>query len=294
MSRYPTETTRDSWLISTESLAAQLDAPDLLVFDCTTRLLPDARTIYRAEPGWMTFCHGHIPGAQFIDVQRDLSDNDHRYKFMLPSAGQFSAAMTRLGLSPDKRVVLYSCGDPWWATRVWWLLRVFGFHQAVVLDGGWQKWQREQRPQESGSGRTVSPGHFQAHLDARRVVQRDEVLSAISDEHVCLLSARQPSSFRGEDGNQYGRPGRIAGSDNVPAAQLFDADTGTLLPTDKLRDTFSSLALDHKRVIAYCGHGIAASAVVFALTLLGHPDVALYDASLSEWAASDELPMAIG
>lgn len=280
-------------LVDTDWLATNLDNPDLLVFDCTTRLLPDVKTIYRAEAARASFEAAHIPGAQFIDVQQDLSDNHHRYKFMLPQAADFAAAMMRFGVVASSRIVLYSGADPWWATRVWWLLRYFGFDQAAVLDGGLQKWQREERPLEAGLGRVRPPGTFVARPRPALVAYRDDVLAAIGDPQICTLSARLPSQFAGQDGNNYGRAGRITGSQNVPAASLLDAEAGTFLPLAQLHEKFRPLGLDNKKVIAYCGHGIAASADVFALTLLGHPEVALYDASLSEWADVADLPMTV-
>ncbi|MEE3662004.1 sulfurtransferase [Brenneria sp. g21c3] len=281
-------------LVSTAWLSTRLTDPDVLIFDCTTRLLPDAKSVYRAEPARKDFAASHIPGSQFIDVQNDLSDNTHRYKYMLPTPEAFAAAMTRFGVRPGVRVVLYSRADPWWATRVWWLLRVFGFDNAAVLDGGFGKWQRENRPLESGSGRRPNAGRFTAKARPQLVARRDDVLAAIGDERICLLNARLPAQFAGLEGNNYGRAGRITDSRNLPAASLFATDSGTFLPRDQLRANVSALGLDSKKVIAYCGHGVAASAVVFALNLLGHPDVALYDASLSEWADNPELPMDVG
>lgn len=285
---------RPGLLITTAQLEARLGDPDLLIFDCTTRLAADEQRDYQVTPGKADFLRGHIPGAQFIDVQNDLSAPNHRYKFMLPEADAFSAAMTRFGLRSTRQVVLYSCADPWWATRVWWLLRVFGFQNARVLDGGGQAWLREQRPLEQGAGRERTDGEFSATRNANLVANADDVLAALGDAQTCILNARLPAQFRGEEGNQYGRAGRIAGSENVPAASLFDDVSGRWLPDDALRARFAPLALADKRVLAYCGHGIAASADVFALTLLGHLNVALYDASLSEWADHDDLPMELG
>src|SRR5208282_6617899 len=92
-----------------------------------TNLIPDPKTTYQAVPARAEFEQGHIPGAQFIDLQADLSDNSQRLRFMLPSAEAFAAAMSRFGVGEGTHVVLYSTANPWWATRIWWLLRVFGF-----------------------------------------------------------------------------------------------------------------------------------------------------------------------
>lgn len=279
------------YLVETGWLADHIADPALIVLDCTTRILPDEKTIYRTEAARETFETGHIPGAQFVDVQQDLSDPTHRYRFMLPHADSFAKAVERLGVSDATHVVLYSTGDPWWATRVWWLLRFFGFERTSVLNGGFQKWRAEARPLETGQGRTRPRGSFAPQPRPELVTGSAEVLAAIRDPGVCTLNARLPSQFAGRDGNNYGRAGRIPGSVNVPSASLLDPNTNTFLPLDELRARFADADVEGRRVIAYCGHGIAASASVFALALLGHPDAALYDASLSEWAADAALPM---
>ena len=148
------------FLIETEALERQLGSPDLRILDCTTHLIPDPNITYQVVPGRADFEKGHIPGAQFVDLQGDLSDKNHRFRFMLPSAEAFAAAMSGFGVGEGTRVVLYSTANPWWATRVWWMLRVFGFDNAAVLNGGWQKWSREGRPAETGPAKSRASGHF--------------------------------------------------------------------------------------------------------------------------------------
>ena len=282
------------FLIDTETLERQLGDADLRVFDCTTNLIPDPKTTYLAVPARAEFEEGHIPGAQFIDLQADLSDQSQRLRFMLPSAEAFAAAMSRFGVGQGARVVLYSTANPWWATRVWWLLRVFGFDNAAILDGGWQKWSREGRPAETGPANPRPPGHFVVREQRPLMVGKDEVLRAIGDGGVCTLNALMPEQHAGSGGNSYGRPGRIKGSVNLPAAHLLDPATNAFLPPDELRRRFDEVGAFGKQVINYCGGGIAASADAFALVMLGHPDVKLYDASMSEWAIDPALPMETG
>jgi thiosulfate/3-mercaptopyruvate sulfurtransferase len=281
-------------LVSTDWVEAHLSDPAVFVFDCTSLSVRKEGAAYRNEATSSVFEAGHIPGAQYINVQKDLSDNTHRCRFMLPRAEDFAASMERFGVHPSARVVLYSTEDPWWATRVWWLLRFFGFDYACVVDGGFQKWKREGRPVETGAGHARPKGAFVPRKRLELFADRNIVLAAIGAGAVCTISARAPAHFTGKEGNDYGRPGRIAGSHNVPAASLFDPDTNTYLPPEQLRAKFAHLELEGKQVIAYCGQGVAASADVFVLTMLGHPDVLLYDASLSEWAATDDLPMEVG
>jgi thiosulfate/3-mercaptopyruvate sulfurtransferase len=282
------------FLIDTETLERQLGDPALRVLDCTTHLIPDPNITYQVVPGRADFEKGHIPGAQFVDLQADLSDNGHRFRFMKPSAEAFTAAMRRFGIGEGVRVVTYSTTTPQWATRVWWLLRVFGFDDAAVLDGGWQKWAREKRPVETGPARPRPPGNFVVREERPLMVGKEEVLQAIGDNGVCTLNALAPEVHAGTGGNNYGRLGRIKGSVNVPAAHLLDPATNAFLPPEELRRRFDAVGALDKQVINYCGGGIAASADAFALVMLGHPDVKLYDASMSEWAIDPTLPMETG
>ena len=282
------------FLIETEALERRLGEPGLRIFDCTTNLIPDPKTTYQAVPARAEFEKGHIPGAQFIDLQADLSDNSQRLRFMLPAAAAFAAAMSRFGVGEGTQVVLYSTASPWWATRVWWLLRVFAFDDAAVLDGGWQKWSREGRPVETGAATQRPPGNFVIREPRRLMVDKEVVLRAIDDGAVCTLNALLPEQHAGTGGNSYGRPGRIKGSVNLPAAHLIDQATNAFLPAAELRRRFGSVGAFGKEVITYCGGGIAASADAFALVMLGHPDVKLYDASMSEWATDPTLPMETG
>jgi thiosulfate/3-mercaptopyruvate sulfurtransferase len=282
------------FLIDTDALERQLGDPDLVVFDCTTNLIPDPKVTYQVVPARADFERGHIPGAQFVDLQSDVSDNSHRFRFMLPSAAAFAAAMSRFGVGERTRIVLYSTANPWWATRVWWLLRVFGFDDAAVLNGGWQKWAREGRPVETGPAKPRPPGHFVVREQRPLMVGKEEVLAAVGDAAVCTINALSTEQHDGAGGNSYGRPGHIKGSVNLPAAHLIDPATNEFLPPAELRRRFEAVRAFDREVITYCGGGIAASADALALVMLGHPAVKLYDASLGEWAIDPSLPMETG
>src|ERR1700712_4115986 len=128
-------------LIGTAELGSILDRPTLRLFDCTTYLEPapaESSVPYLAVPGRHTFEAGHIPGADFLDLQSEFSDQNTALRFMMPATAQLEAAFGRHGISADSRVVLYSIGTPMWATRFWWMLQSLGF-EASVLDGGFDK-----------------------------------------------------------------------------------------------------------------------------------------------------------
>ena len=283
---------RPQHLVATEWLAMHLDDPDVRILECTVYLHPaEVPGGFRVESGRARWAEGHIPGAGFVDLQEELSDRTSPLRFMMPPAEQFARAMEQAGVGSGVRVVLYDRFVNMWAARVWWMLRAFGFEDAAVLDGGWKKWTLEGRPVAGDAGRRP-PRTFTPRPRPALIADKAGVLAALGDSRACVLNALTEEQHRGTGGVAYGRPGRITGSANVPARDLVDPATHAYLPADVLRAKFQAAgALDAGRVVTYCGGGIAASSDAFVLTLLGRDDVAVYDASLSEWAADASLPM---
>jgi thiosulfate/3-mercaptopyruvate sulfurtransferase len=286
---------RPEYLVETDWLAAHLDDPDVRVLECTVYLHPDAvEGGYRVESGRAKWAEGHIPGAGFADLPDELSDRTSSLRFMMPPAAQFAEAMSRHGVGDGVRVVLYDRSVNMWAARVWWMLRAFGFDDAAVLNGGWKTWTLEGRPVSTDDGARGSR-RFVARPRPSLFTDRRGVLAALGQRETCVLNALTADQHHGTGGVVYGRPGRIAGSVNVPARDLVDPRTHAYLAPDVLRAKFAAVgALDAGRVITYCGGGIAASSDAFVLTLLGRDDVSVYDASLSEWARDRALPMEQG
>jgi two-component system, NtrC family, sensor kinase len=280
------------FLITAEWLAAHLGESDLRVIDCTVHIGFDAAVVGPTRSsGREDFERGHIPGAQFVDVLTELSDPASPLPCTVPSAAQLAAVMSQLGVGNASRVILYSAQNVYWAARVWWLLRLFGFDNASLLDGGWQKWRREGRPTEAGPAKPRRPASFVIRTPRELIATKAEVLAAIDDPSVCTINALPADQHLFTSGIHYGRPGHIAGSLNVPAEDLLDSATNEFLPADQLRQRFATVGAFNKRVITYCGAGSAASADAMALMMLGHTDVRLYDGSLCEWAADPSLPM---
>jgi len=277
------------FLVETDWLEQNLANPKVVVLDCTVHLLTQPNGPYQIKPAREDFEKGHIPGARFCNVQHDVSDTSQKFAFMRPNAESFAATMRRFGISNDTRVITYSTANPWWATRVWWLLREFGHDNAAVLNGGWQKWSREGRPSAGGLVIPANPGTFTVRAERGLMVGKDEVVAAMGDAAVCTLNALMPAQYAG---GTYGRPGQIPGSVAVPAGHLLDPATNCFLPADQLRAKLAAVGAMDRPVIAYCGGGIAASADALALIMLGHENVKIYDASLSEWAKDETLPMA--
>ena len=292
--RMTASTGTSDFLVSTAWLAEHLNDPGVVVLDATTHLLPrpvepTPEVPYDVVSGLADFSKGHVPGAQYADIDGELSDRSHSLHFMLCPPEQFADGMARLGVGDDTTVICYSTAFHWWATRLWWMLRVYGHTKTRVLDGGFQKWIAEGRPVETGGGRARNRRVFTARFDPDRVASKRDVLAAIGDTGICTINALRPEQHAGGGTTNYGRPGHITGSVNVAAVDMVRPDN-TFKPLDELRGLLAD-AMATPRVVTYCGGGIAASSVTLALTMLGHPDVRLYDASLSEWAPDPALPM---
>jgi thiosulfate/3-mercaptopyruvate sulfurtransferase len=288
------------YLVETGELEARLGDPALRVIDCTLYLPNyfDESAGRRIEmvSGRENYAAGHIPGGAFVDLRADLCDRENRRRFMypMPPAGQFEEVMSRLGVGEGTRVVLYDDMFNMWATRVWWMLRHFGFDGAAVLSGGWKKWKQEGRP-VSTAPCAYPAARFSARPRPGRIADRDEVLASIGRDDRCLVNALDPEEYAGRGPNRYGRTGHIPSSVNVPFLDVVDPGTHAYLPAEALRARFERTGtLEAKRVITYCGGGIAATSVAFALGLLGVDDVALYDGSMTEWAADPTLPIVSG
>ena len=273
-------------LVTATWLLENIDDPDLVVIDATVLIHPDGSGNLLSVNGRESFEAGHIPGAVFGDLLGDLSDMDSDLEFTAPSPEQFAAAMGALGVGDDSRVVLYDRFSMVWAARVWWMLRWIGFDRAALLDGGFEAW-KAAGGDISAEPVTPDARILTVNLRPELIVDQQEVRTAIGDDSINLIDAMTEEHYRGVWA-MYARPGHITGASNVPTTSLFD-ETGKFLSNDDLDGLFEG---DRgARSITYCGGGIAAAADAFVMTRLGFTDVAIYDASLQEWAADPENPM---
>lgn len=279
-------------IVNGEWLEAHLADPAVRVFDCTTYLIYEEGTgrPYRVESGRADHETEHVPGAAYLDLQGDFSVQDSPYRFTLPPAEALAEAFAANGVGDGVRAVLYSRGTLQWATRFWWMLRSIGFDNASILDGGFEKWKADGRPLNSGA-ETYPPATLTARPRDGLFTDRREMLAAIGDGEVCTINALGKDLHSGANA-RYGRPGRIPGSANIPALSLIDPETRELVGAAAAASAFSAAgASPDKRVLAYCGGGIAATLDAFILHQLGYRDIAVYDASMSEWATDPSLPI---
>ncbi len=282
-------------LLDALTLSEHLDDPGLRLFDTTVTLVrPPEGGPYTVHSGRPGYDREHIPGAAFADIPGELSDPDSPFPFTLPRAAAFAEAAGRLGIGPGTHVVAYAQDAPMWATRLWWLLRYFGFDAVSVLDGGLQGWRAAGLPTDAAPVR-YEPAVFAAEPRSQLLATRVDVEHIVAHGGACLLNALSPAVFRGEGPSSYSRPGRIPGSVNAPSAELLDPETNRFRsPAELERELSAAGALGSEPLIAYCGGGISATVDLFALALLGREHDRLYDGSLTEWTRDPALPLEVG
>ncbi|WP_428740203.1 sulfurtransferase [Tenacibaculum sp.] len=275
-------------LVETEWLEKHLGDDDLRIVDATVqvKLWPFPRVL----SGKRNFRKRHIPGAVFADLLKISDPNSPKRTFTLPTAAHFAQCMSKLGIGEGVRVVIYDERENMWAARLWWMLRTFGFHNASILNGGWATWTLENRPISKESNK-YPRAEFIPHFRPELIVDKNEVLDAVEQNDICIVSALGRRQHRGER-NEYGRRGHIPGAMNVTAWEILDRTTKRYRPKEELQKLFEPM-LNKKRVITYCGGGIAASSDAFILHMLGHQNVAVYDGGLMEWCKDKSLPLVI-
>jgi thiosulfate/3-mercaptopyruvate sulfurtransferase len=285
---------KDKILVDAQGLRSELGDPLLRIIDSTVFLRREvADGPYTVESGRESYDRAHIPGAVFADVAGDLSDPDSPFPFTLPSPARFAGAMGSLGVGPGVRVVAYAQQSPMWASRLWWLLRYFGFDDVRVLDGGLTAW-RQAGYELSKAQVAVEPASFTARPRPELLATKQDVVAMTGGQAACLVNALTPQAFKGLGPGAYSRPGRIPGSMSAPAQNLVDPESWRFRPRDELARELSGLLDPAEPVIAYCGAGISATVDILVLSMLGRDDVSLYDGSLTEWSADPTLPLAIG
>lgn len=285
------EYARPEYLIEPTELSARLAEGTVRVFDGSVFLEPAQRG-YRARSGLEDYQRAHIPGAAFIDQLSALSDTDSGLGFTLPAADRLQQAFAELGACTDVPLVVYSSGHTMWATRLWWLLHYAGHEQVSVLNGGFAAWQELNLPVSDET--TIHPeGEFVADIRHHRFVTQSKVLAEIGNADVCTVNALAPGVYSGESQMSYGRKGHITGSVNVYYDELLD--DGRYRSATELKAVLADKGLlDAPQVIAYCGGGISATIDALACLLVGQDQIAVYDGSMSEWVADEQLPMTLG
>jgi thiosulfate/3-mercaptopyruvate sulfurtransferase len=270
-------------LVSAGQLAAELTGPDApVVLDCRWSLAAGAD-----RDG---YDRGHLPGAVFVDLDRELSGPpvDGGGRHPLPDPRAFQAAMRRAGVSAGRPVVAYDQGEPGGAARAWWLLGWFGHPAVRVLDGGLPAWVAAGLPLVADVP-DPEPGDLEARPGGRALLDADGAAGLAASG--VLLDARAPARYQGLEEPVDPVAGHIPGAVNLPMAGLL-GERG-LVPPATLRQALADAGAGQGPVGAYCGSGVVAAHLVLALEAAGVP-AALYAGSWSDWVADPGRPVATG
>ncbi|MBD9481926.1 sulfurtransferase [Pseudomonas sp. PDM14] len=278
-------------LLTPEQLHARLGQPGLVVLDC--RFALDA-----PDYGARSYASEHIPGAQFADLEQDLSAPVHKGvtgRHPLPDAQTLVAKLRAWGLNADADVVLYDDGPGAFAARAWWLLAWLGKRSGVyLLDGGLKAWKNAGLPLSAEVPKAPA-GTFSGTPDTSLLLSAEQLQQRLDEPTLSLLDARALPRFRGEVEPLDPVAGHIPGARCAVFTDNLDSD-GRFLPADQLRQRFAGL-LDGKpaeQLVAYCGSGVTACHNLFALSLAGYPLAPLYAGSWSEWITDPSRPVATG
>lgn len=252
---------RESILIEADELLKKIENPNIRIFDAT--ITDDV------------YLERHIPGAVYFDHDR-FSIPDSPYSCTILPADKLIEQIGKAGISNDSEVVVYACGMLPYAIRAWWVLKYAGHDNVRILNGGLTAWKNAGGKIEQAA-RQYEPAVFVGHIRPGMFASKDEVLASMENKDVAIVNVLPPISYEGS---------HIPSSLNVNCMDLMQGDFSqgfeSLLPNEELAPRLKESA-KHKRIITYCGGGIAATVNAAAHLLTGHENVAVYDGSLYEW-----------
>ena len=273
-------------LVDCATLAAHLEDADWKVFDCRHQLSDTAA-------GEAAYAQGHLPGAVFLHLDRDLSGlmNGRNGRHPLPDPQVLAHKLGAAGVSRSTQVVVYDDAGGMIAGRLWWLLRWLGHDRVALLDGGINQWLKEARPLSTVLPKLV-PAVFKTTL-RDSVVSTEVVQANLLSGDLCVVDARSPDRFRGENETLDPTGGHVPGARNRFFRDNLDAD-GLFHPAAELRREFLGLlaGVEPGQAVMQCGSGVSACHNLLAMEIAGLQGARLYAGSWSEWCSDPARPVA--
>jgi thiosulfate/3-mercaptopyruvate sulfurtransferase len=276
-------------LIDVARASALISAGDALAVDCRSQLTDQAY-------GERSYAEGHLPGAVYADLNRDLSDLNKPGlgRHPLPEAGAFGASLGRMGITPWTAVIAYDDGNGAYAARLWWLLRLAGHEPVAVLDGGIAAWRAAGLPLTQEQPQRA-PSRYPVHFRLGEVESAESVQDMLAHDAGMLLDARGASRFRGDEEPIDRVAGHVPGARNRPFSENLGSD-GRFKRKEKLRDEFAKLlgARAPGAVVHMCGSGVTACHNALAMEHAGMSGSRVYAGSWSGWMSDPSRPVAKG
>jgi thiosulfate/3-mercaptopyruvate sulfurtransferase len=288
-------------LIDVESLRLLVGRPGIALLDCRFDLAAP-------EAGRQAYLRSHIPGARYVDLNRELSApvSAASGRHPLPEPQALAALLRALGVSPGAQAIVYDESNGSFAARAWWLLRWLGHPQVAVLDGGMSAWLRAGGATESGdpglgaagqpaAGGACAGAPAAVQVDRRSAVGVGELIAALEDPRTLLIDARAPERYSGAVEPIDPVAGHIPGAVNHPFSSNLQSDGRFLAPEELERRWRHRLGETAPAdVIVMCGSGVTACHNLLALERAGLPGARLYAGSWSEWIKDPRRPVARG
>ncbi|MEO3384991.1 3-mercaptopyruvate sulfurtransferase [Mesorhizobium sp. CAU 1741] len=275
------------FVVSADWLEGKLGEPGLSIVDGSW-YLPAQKRDARAE-----YDAAHIPGAVFFD-QDKVVEPEAALPHTLPHPGLFAQFASSMGVDEKDTIVVYDGPGFFSAPRVWWMFRLMGASNVLLLDGGFDQWKAQGRP-VTDEPTKVAPGFFDENCARDRVASLDDMRKIVETGAYQIADARPAGRFSGADPEPRAgmRSGHMPGAKNVPATSL--SRDGRLLPVDELKAVLEGAGLDlSKPVVTSCGSGVTAAVISLALASVGHQDNRLYDGSWTEWGGRSDTPVVTG
>jgi thiosulfate/3-mercaptopyruvate sulfurtransferase len=275
-------------LVSTDTLAAHLQDPNWLIFDCRFDLDD-------LDLGFSQYLAGHIPGAVYVHLNEDLSakTTPHTGRHPLPDPDTFAKKCAAWGIQPDKQVVVYDAAGGSFADRMWWMLRAIGHLAVAVLDGSYPKWLAENRPITQGieHPRPVEGNLAGISFDPQMLVNADAVQQVLNNSAYLLIDARAAERFNGLNETRDPIAGHIPGAVNRYYGLDLNPD-GTFKSSQELQSEFKVLlgGVLPENVILYCGSGVTSCHLLVAMEAAGMKGARIYAGSWSEWCRNPDRP----
>jgi thiosulfate/3-mercaptopyruvate sulfurtransferase len=274
-------------LIPANELQQQLDKPNIVVIDCRFSLAD-------TEAGFKAYRHGHIPNARYSHLDRDLSSRITAFtgRHPLPNPSAFVNKLGEWGIANTTQVVAYDDAFGAFAGRIWWLLHTMGHDNVAVLDGGFNHWKKLGLPITAVLPK-IKPTQFRPYPAGKLQLSAIEVQNGLARNIICLIDARTPERFNGEQEPIDPIAGHIPGAINRPF-QLNLGDDGLFKPGEILSEEFHRLIGNHRpeQVVHTCGSGVTACHNLLAMEVAGLRGSKLYPGSWSEWIRDKNRPVA--